>query len=153
MHARQVHTQVSTNGSYSCSLQNRCPLDSFGPSRQSFTGYKVRPTKSMRITPKEPQGPPPSHLRRPAEPAFPPDVRDRPASAEAARPPMPEFEPRTRGRWRWSRINRDWEWEQNYDPNETNWYSPNFRPNDDELLEWLGRGWIDHTNRFGFRSM
>ena len=120
---------------------------------QSFSGYNVRPTKSSRITPKEPEGPPPSHLRRPAEPALPPDVRDRPANAEAVGPPMPDFEPRTRGRWRWSRRNGDWEWEQNYDPNEENWYSPNYRPDADQLLDWMGRGWVDHTNRFGFRSM
>ena len=83
--------------------------------------------------------------------SMPPDVRDRPAHAEAARPPVPDFEPGTRGRWRWSRQDGDWAWEQNYDPNEQNIYSPNFRPDDGLLRDWMGRGWIDWTIRFGFR--
>ena len=48
---------------------------------QTFYGYNVRPSsKNARITPKEPDGPPPRFRLRPAEHALPPDVRDRPAS-------------------------------------------------------------------------
>ena len=48
---------------------------------QTFYGYNVRPSsKNARITPKEPDGPPPRFRLHPAEHALPPDVRDRPAS-------------------------------------------------------------------------
>ena len=119
-----------------------------------FAGYDIRPSK--RLTPKEPTGAPPMHLRRPAEPAQPPDVRDpphagRPASA-AARPPQPDFELRTAGRWRWNRQFDDWTWEQQFNPLETDPYSPYYRPSDDILNNWMGNGWIDWTARFGFRS-
>ncbi len=102
--------------------------ESFAPPdeafEQTFYGYNVRlSSKNARITPKEPEGPPPRFLQRPAEPVLPPDVRDRPASAAASRPPpQPEFEPRTRGRWRWSQLDH----------------------------AWLGNGWIDWTLRLGF---
>ena len=119
-----------------------------------FAGYDIRPSK--RLTPKEPAGSPPMHLRRPAEPAQPPDVRDpphagRPASA-AARPPQPDFELRTAGRWRWNRQFDDWVWEQQFNPMETDPYSPYYRPSDDILNNWMSNGWIDWTARFGFRN-
>ena len=101
--------------------ENFTPLDEAFVS--TFAGYKVRPSRNLRITPKQPEGPPPLFLQCPAEPNLPPDVRDRPASA-ATRPPQPDFEPRTRGRWRWSARDSDWAWEQNYDPNEFNRYIP-----------------------------
>ena len=119
-----------------------------------FPGYDIRPSK--KLVPKEPAGPPPMHLRRPAEPALPPDVRDppaveRPASA-AARPAEPDFQLRTAGRWRWDRNFGDWIWEQQFNPLETDPYSPYYRPSDSILNNWMGNGWIDWTARFGFRN-
>ena len=119
-----------------------------------FPGYEIRPSK--KLVPKEPAGPPPMHLRRPAEPALPPDVRDppaveRPANA-AARPAEPDFQLRAAGRWRWDRNFGDWIWEQQFDPLETDPYSPYYRPSDSILNNWMGNGWIDWTARFGFRN-
>ena len=119
-----------------------------------FPGYEIRPTK--KLVPKEPAGPPPMHLRRPAEPALPPDVRDPPAAERpanaAARPAEPDFQLRTAGRWRWDRNFGDWIWEQQFDPLETDPYSPYYRPSDSILNNWMGNGWIDWTARFGFRN-
>ena len=53
--------------------------------------------KKVKLIPRETAGPPPKLRQRPPVPSLPPDVRDRPASAAARRPPEPDFEPRTRG--------------------------------------------------------
>ena len=128
-----------------------------------YRGYQPRPTQSSRIRliPKQPPGPPPGWLLPPPEPdvppaaapAYPPDVRDRPARAEAA--PVssrPTFQLRTNGYWYWSRNLGDWVWYQTGNRNEQNPYSPDFIPSDDTLNDWMGRGWIDWTCRFGYRS-
>ena len=119
-----------------------------------FSGYEIRP--SRKIVPKEPAGPPPAHLRRPAEPALPPDVRDPPAvpcpASAAARPVQPDFQLRTAGHWRWNGNFGDWVWEQQFDPLETDPYSPYFRPSDSTLNNWMGHGWVDWTARFGYRN-
>ena len=119
-----------------------------------FSGYEIRPSK--KLVPKEPSGPPPMHLRRPAKPPLPPDVRDPPAvpcpASAAARLAQPDFQLRTAGRWRWDRNFGDWVWEQQFDPLETDPYSPCFRPSDSTLNNWMGHGWIDWTARFGYRS-
>ena len=99
------------------------------------------------LPPPEPDVPPA------AAPAYPPDVRDRPARAEAA--PVssrPTFQLRTNGYWYWSRNLEDWVWYQTGNRNEQNPYSPDFIPSDDTLNDWMGRGWIDWTCRFGYRS-
>ena len=128
-----------------------------------YSGYQPRPTQSTRIrlTPKEPSGPPPGRLLRPPEPEippaaaapYPPDVGDRPARAEAV--PVdtrPTFQLRTNGHWYYSRNLAEWVWYQTGDQNEQDPYSPNFIPSDDTLNSWMGRGWIDWTCRFGYRS-
>ena len=128
-----------------------------------YRGYQPRPTQSTRIRliPKQPPGPPPGRLLPPPEPdvppaaaaPYPPDVRDRPARAEAA--PIetrPTFQLRTNGYWYWSRNLAEWVWYQTGDRNEQNPYSANFIPSDDTLNDWMGRGWIDWTCRFGYRS-
>ena len=128
-----------------------------------YSGYQPRPTQSTRIrlTPKEPSGPPPGRLLRPPEPEippaaaapYPPDVRDRPARAEAV--PVdtrPTFQLRTNGHWYYSRNLAEWVWYQTGDQNEQDPYSPNFIPSDDTLNSWMGQGWIDWTCRFGYRS-
>ena len=128
-----------------------------------YRGYQPRPTQSSRIRliPKQPPGPPPARLLPPPEPdvppaaapAYPPDVRDRPARVEAA--PVssrPTFQLRTNGYWYWSRNLEDWVWYQTGNRNEQNPYSPDFIPSDDTLNYWMGQGWIDWTCRFGYRS-
>ena len=113
-----------------------------------YRGYQPRPTQ-FRLVPKQPPGPPPGRLLPPPEPdvppaaapAYPPDVRDRPARAEAA--PVssrPTFQLRTNGYWYWSRNLADWVWYQTGNRNEHT------------LNDWMGRGWIDWTCRFGYRS-
>ena len=128
-----------------------------------YRGYQPRPTQSARIRliPKQPSVPPPGRLLPPPEPKnppataapYPPDVRDRPARAEAA--PVetrPTFQLRTNGYWYWSRNLREWVWYQTGDHNEQDPYSANFIPSDGTLNDWMGRGWIDWTCRFGYRS-
>eukprot|EP00434_Breviolum_minutum_P016525 symbB.v1.2.014565.t2/scaffold1068.1/size140200/6 len=113
-----------------------------------YRGYQPRPTQ-FRLVPKQPPGPPPGRLLPPPEPdvppaaapAYPPDVRDRPARAEAA--PVssrPTFQLRTNGYWYWSRNLADWVWYQTGNRNEHNPYSPDFIPSDDTLNDWMGRG-------------
>ena len=128
-----------------------------------YRGYQPRPTQSakIRLVPKQPPVPPPGRLLPPPEPKnppataapYPPDVRDRPARAEAA--PVetrPTFQLRTNGYWYWSRNLREWVWYQTGDQNEQDPYSANFIPSDGTLNDWMGRGWIDWTCRFGYRS-
>ena len=43
-------------------------------------------------------------------------------------------------------------WYQTGDHNEQDPYSANFIPSDGTLNDWMGRGWIDWTCRFGYRS-
>lgn len=56
------------------------------------------------------------------------------------------------GRWRWDYQN-GWVWRPDYDLNITNPYHPCYYASDDEIWEWMERGWNDFTMRHGIVNL
>jgi len=56
------------------------------------------------------------------------------------------------GRWHWDR-NLGWVWRPDYNMHITDRYSPFYYPSDDEIWDWMCRGWTDYTMRHGFPNL
>ena len=116
------------------------------PKAARVTPQDVQPTNT--VVPKTPPKSPPV----PKPPATPPPWRSYRPDNETPRswispPPLNQY-----GRWQWHYQN-GWVWRPYYDHNVTNIYSPVYYPSDDEVWEWMERGWNDFTMRHGIVNL
>ena len=107
---------------------------------------EIQPT--MPVVRKTPPKSPPT----PNPPSTPPPWRSYRPTNEMPRawiepPPLNQY-----GRWQWDYKN-GWVWRPYYDHNVTNIYSPVYYPSDEEIWEWMERGWNDFTMRHGIVNL